>query len=96
MSRLHALVVVTLILSFSGLASVALPEPCSSVEQINDHGSDCAPTCPTCGCCAQPVEPTQIAIVETTAATTAAPLVIPPGLSEADVRGVLHVPKSTA
>jgi len=94
--RLHALVVVALILSFSGLASVALPEPCSSVEQIDDHGIDCAPTCPTCGCCAQPVEPAQIAIAETTEAITAAPVVMLPGLSEAEVRGVLHVPKSTA
>ena len=83
MSRLHALVAVALILSFSGVASLAFPEPCSSVEQIDDHGTDCAPTCPTCGCCGQALEPTQIAIGETFAAPTVAPVVTLPGLPEA-------------
>ena len=95
MRRFHALVAVALILSFLGVASLLSSEPCSLVEQSDDHGTNCAPTCPTCGCCGQAVESTQIAFGETFAAT-AAPVVTLPGLSDAEVRGVLHVPKSTA
>jgi hypothetical protein len=78
-------------LSFSGTATLVVPETCDFIEESAE--TDCAPTCVLCGCCAQPVVVSMALLV----VAAAAPRVLPTGHSDAgptaDSREILHVPK---
>jgi hypothetical protein len=86
------LLIVALIACASGVASLALSEPCSGNELAGDNA--CPPTCATCGCCARAAEPAPTGFSASPSVLTdhfTAPL---PHLFSADPRDILHVPKT--
>lgn len=86
------LLVVGLVACASGVASLALSEPCSTSDLAGDNA--CPPTCATCGCCARAAEPAQMVLTGSPSVPTdhfAVPL---PYLFSTHPRDILHVPKS--
>lgn len=94
MRRLALILLVGMLsLSFSGTATLVVPETCDFIEQASETDSSCAPTCVLCGCCAQPVIVSMALLV----VSAPAPRVVPARHSDAgptaDSREILHVPK---
>lgn len=94
MRRLALILLVGMLsLSFSGSATLVVPETCGPIEESGETDSSCAPTCVLCGCCAQPVV-VSMALLVVSAAT---PRVASAGHSDAtptaESREILHVPK---
>lgn len=82
-----------LVLSASGLADLAVPEPCQLVESTTQGDADCPATCVRCMCCAQSIEILTMRSVSTAVrvvdhAVLAREFVLPGNPSE-----VLHVPR---
>jgi len=88
------LFVLMMSVTFSGIASLVFPEPCTIVEDAETADSACPPSCVRCGCCAQPIVASLNVRLTFEAPLTSATVLEPSALALGDAREILHVPKS--
>jgi hypothetical protein len=94
MGRLAVAVCVALLtLSASGVAILAIGEPCAGFEQADRPDGSCPPTCVTCGCCAQAVEPVVLLVSSSQKPHAAETAALVPRLPKSLPHDILHVPK---
>lgn len=82
-----------LILSASGVSSLAIAEPCSAHEPPGQRDTACPPTCVTCGCCGQALEPVVHVLVGAPDALVSEIDSALPSIPLIDPHPILHVPK---
>jgi hypothetical protein len=88
-----AIIVGLLTLSFSGVSSLAINEPCTGYELPGGDDGACPPTCLTCGCCAQAAEPVMVVVAASPNILVANIGNFLPDLPRTHPRDILHVPK---
>ena len=79
--------------SASGLADLAVPEPCQLVESTTEQDSDCPATCVRCMCCAQSIEILTVRGVSTPVRFVADAVAAPRSVLPGDTAEILHVPR---
>ena len=82
--------------SASGLADLAVPEPCQLVESTTQEDSECPATCVRCTCCAQSIEILSIGLVSTPIRLIADAVPVRKFVSPGNPSDVLHVPRPAA
>ena len=93
--RRFALTLIVALLTFtaSGVAALAIPEPCTGFEQSGQDDGACPPMCVTCGCCAQAAEPVGVSVARAPEVPLADITLVIPRLPKASPHDILHVPK---